>query len=545
MKKLLFFLLISNFLFSQWSISNAERSALITIYNSTDGDNWNRTWDQEKDPRNWFGVVVKNGAVIELNLSGNALSGTFPANISAFSKLLKLDLSNNKLSGDVPAGVSSLTALTKLDISNNRLTGDPKNALSGLVNLQDLALGGNQFAISDVNGLLQNFNNIRILNIADLQISNIPAKIAAFPNLENLILDNNPILANGYANIAGLSQLKSLSLSGTGLTQIPVQVSQRTQLTSLNLSNNALTEQNTSGLSTLTNLEWLSLENNQLSQIPTQLLQCKKLNTLNLGRNQILGGLSTITSLNNLQQLFLNNNQISGSFPSALIGMPNLMMLNLNSNQLTGVLPAKLPEITHIANNRFNKNQLANYLGDFTEQTDFNYSPQRYDEAKTVLAVLGQPAKLDQSLSGSYTFTWFKNLDQKMNPTTESLSFNSVESTDFSTYTAEAYSYGLLANDILFDLSLFREPIILGDALATSNADELKDLSIYPNPATDFVNILNVRHQIEKVLIFDLSGKQMLSDSKQKINVSRLPSGVYMLSVKTEAGIRNFKFIKQ
>lgn len=545
MKKLLFFLLISNFLFSQWSISNAERSALITIYNSTDGDNWNRTWDQEKDPRNWFGVVVKNGAVIELNLSGNALSGTFPANISAFSKLLKLDLSNNKLSGDVPAGVSSLTALTKLDISNNRLTGDPKNALSGLVNLQDLALGGNQFAISDVNGLLQNFNNLRILNIADLQLSNIPAKIAAFPNLENLILDNNPILANGYANIAGLSQLKSLSLSGTGLTQIPVQVSQRTQLTSLNLSNNALTEQNTSGLSTLTNLEWLSLEYNQLSQIPTQLLQCKKLKTLNLGRNQILGGLSIITSLNNLQQLFLNNNQISGSFPSALIGIPNLMMLNLNSNQLTGVLPAKLPEITHIANNRFNKNQLANYLGDFTEQTDFNYSPQRYDEAKTVLAVLGQPAKLDQSLSGSYTFTWFKNLDQKMNPTTESLNFNSVESTDFSTYTAEAYSYGLLANDILFDLSLFREPIILGDALATSNADELKDLSIYPNPATDFVNILNVRHQIEKVLIFDLSGKQMLSDSKQKINVSRLPSGVYMLSVKTEAGIRNFKFIKQ
>jgi len=545
LKKLLFFLLISNFLFSQWSISNAERSALITIYNSTDGDNWNRTWDQEKDPRNWFGVVVKNGAVIELNLSGNALSGTFPANISAFSKLLKLDLSNNKLSGDVPAGVSSLTALTKLDISNNRLTGDPKNALSGLVNLQDLALGGNQFAISDVNGLLQNFNNLRILNIADLQLSNIPAKIAAFPNLENLILDNNPILANGYANIAGLSQLKSLSLSGTGLTQIPVQVSQRTQLTSLNLSNNALTEQNTSGLSTLTNLEWLSLEYNQLSQIPTQLLQCKKLKTLNLGRNQILGGLSIITSLNNLQQLFLNNNQISGSFPSALIGIPNLMMLNLNSNQLTGVLPAKLPEITHIANNRFNKNQLANYLGDFTEQTDFNYSPQRYDEAKTVLAVLGQPAKLDQSLSGSYTFTWFKNLDQKMNPTTESLNFNSVESTDFSTYTAEAYSYGLLANDILFDLSLFREPIILGDALATSNADELKDLSIYPNPATDFVNILNVRHQIEKVLIFDLSGKQMLSDSKQKINVSRLPSGVYMLSVKTEAGIRNFKFIKQ
>jgi len=546
LKKTLFFLLISNFFFAQWSISNAERSALINIYNSTDGANWNRTWDLEKDPRGWFGVVVKNGAVTELNLTGNALSGTFPTYVSSLTKLKKLDLSNNKLTGEVAMGVSFLSSLIKLDVSNNKLNGNPANSLSGFFNLEDLALGGNNFTIPDVNGLLQNFNNIKVLNIGDLGLISIPAKIATFTNLETLILDNNPIAANAYGNIAGLSKLTTLSLSGTSLTQIPAQVSQCVQLTSLNLSSNSLTEQNTSGLSTLTNLEWLSLENNLLSQVPAQFSSLRKLKTLNLGRNKISGNLTALTSLSSLQQLFLNNNQLTGNFPSILLGMSKLMMINLNSNQLTGDINDKLPQVSQLSNNRFTRNQLSNYITDYTEQTELNYSPQRYDDEKEVLGVLGQQAKLDQSLPGNdYSFSWFKNLDQKLNTTTENLNFNSVENADFAVYTAEAYTYLLLENNIIFDLSLFREPISLVSSLATLGTSELKDLSIYPNPTSEYINILNVKHKIEKVVIFDLSGKKMLSDTQQKINVSKLPSGVYMLSVKTEDGIKNFKFIKQ
>ncbi len=544
MKKILFFLLISNLIFAQWSISNAERSALINIYNSTNGENWNRSWDLEKDPRNWFGVSVKNGAVIELNLSGNALSGTFPTYIGSFPKLTKLDLSNNKLTGEVAMGLSSLSLLTKLDISNNRLEGNPTIALSGLFNLEDLGLGGNKFTIPDVNGLLQNFNNIRILNAADLDLSNIPSKIFTFNNLETLILDNNPIPNNSYGNLSGLSRLTTISLAGTGLSQIPTQVSQSTQITNLNLSNNNITELNTSGLSTLTNLEWLSLENNQLSQIPTQIASLKKLKTLNLGRNKISGSLATIATLSELQQLFLNNNQLSGNFPSILLGMPKLLMVNLNSNQLTGELPDQLPAITHISNNRFSKTDLENYIVDFTERTDFNYSPQRYDSEKEVLAALGQQAKLDQSLSGSnYTFTWYKNLDQKTNVTSADLNFSNVEESDYATYTVEAYTYSVLDNNVVFDLSLFREPISLVKVLGT--AETAKYFNIYPNPTSDYLNIVSTRYDIQKVHIYDLSGKQMLSETKSKIDVSKLPSGVYMLIIKTQEGNKNFKFIKQ
>jgi hypothetical protein len=544
LKKILFFLLISNFLFSQWSISNAERSALISIYNSTNGENWNRTWDLDKDPRNWFGISVKNGAVTELNLSGNALKGNFPSNLASFPKLTKLDLSNNQLLGDVPSGISSLSLLTKLDICSNRLTGDPTQSLTGLFNVDDLALGGNSFVISDVNAMLQNFNNIKILNIADLGLQNIPAKITAFPNLETLILDNNPIPASAFGNIANHPKLTNLSLSGLQLAQIPTQVSQLTQLTNLNLSNNNITEQNISGLSTLTNLVWLSLENNQLAQIPSQIPQLKKLQTLNLGRNKISGGVSLLTGLTNLQQLFLNNNLLSGNIPSEFLGMSNLLMLNLNSNQLSGDLNDRLPPITHLSNNRFNKAQLSNYVADYNVQTDLDYSPQRYDGLKEVLGVIGQTAKLEQSLSGSdYTFTWYKNLDQKTTTTTADLNFSSVEESDYATYTAEAYTYSVLDNSVVFDLSLFREPISLVKVLSTE--ESAKYFNIYPNPTSDYLNIVSTKYDIQKVHIYDLSGKQMLSESKSKIDVSKLPSGVYMLIIKTQEGNKNFKFIKQ
>lgn len=89
MKKLLFFLLITSWLGAQWSISNAERDALIGIYNTTNGAHWSQTWDLTKDPRTWYGIIVKNSRVQEINLKGNALKGTFPANLATFQSLKK------------------------------------------------------------------------------------------------------------------------------------------------------------------------------------------------------------------------------------------------------------------------------------------------------------------------------------------------------------------------------------------------------------------------------------------------------------------------
>lgn len=55
-------------------------------------------------------------------------------------------------------------------------------------------------------------------------------------------------------------------------------------------------------------------------------------------------------------------------------------------------------------------------------------------------------------------------------------------------------------------------------------------VSVYPNPTKDFVNI-NTTSKVSKVTVFGTDGKQLLEDFTSKINVSKLPAGVYIMKV--------------
>ena len=71
-----------------------------------------------------------------------------------------------------------------------------------------------------------------------------------------------------------------------------------------------------------------------------------------------------------------------------------------------------------------------------------------------------------------------------------------------------------------------------------------RDLSVYPNPTKDIINIKTNKINIEKIFIFDLSGKLLFTSSERRINVSHLPASTYILSVKTPDSVKSFKFIK-
>ncbi len=79
-----------------------------------------------------------------------------------------------------------------------------------------------------------------------------------------------------------------------------------------------------------------------------------------------------------------------------------------------------------------------------------------------------------------------------------------------------------------------------GAAFKTGNAsvginDVISNLSIYPNPVKD---VLNIEGNYTSVDIIDVSGKLVLSsESTKNINVKSLADGVYMLNIKTENGI--------
>lgn len=543
MKKILLFLFISQIYFSQqYSISFAERSALITLFASTGGENWSQTWDFDKDPKTWFGIKVKNGNVSEINLRGNALKGSFPTSVSSFTKLERLDLSNNQLSGEISPSLSGLSNLVRLDLSNNRFTGDPAAAILPLFNLKEISLGNNQFIFADLNTFLQNFQTLKVLDLAHTGLTSVPQKIATMGSLESLNLSNNTISQN-FSNLSNLIKLQELNLAGNQLTKIPAELSSLTALTSLDVSHNLFTINYAATLTSLKNLEWLSFSNNQITTFPTEIAQTKNLIHLNFSDNQISGGLESLLVLKELEQVYLDKNLFTGSFPDALLQLKKLQMISLTGNQLTGEIPDNLPALTFLENNRFTRQQIRNYILRDQAKADFTYSPQRYDEPTSIFANLGASANLPQALSGNdYQFTWFKNLSEKTSATTENYYISSTEESDFADYTCEAYTFEQLPKELM-EISFFREPVTLVKDLATAETNS--GLVVYPNPAIDFIHIKTTKLDIEKVFIFDLSGKLIMTETSKDINVSHLPTGNYIISIKTYDGIKSFKVIKK
>lgn len=132
-----------------------ERSALIAIYNSTNGDDWfsNYTWktpplaaDGFSKPGtegNWSGITVSGDSVIGICMQLNDLKGTLPAELGNLSNLEDLNLGFNYLEGEIPASLGNLSKLERLILVENRLTGSIPAQLGNLVNLTSLNLGYN------------------------------------------------------------------------------------------------------------------------------------------------------------------------------------------------------------------------------------------------------------------------------------------------------------------------------------------------------------------------------------------------------------------
>ncbi|SFI29997.1 T9SS type A sorting domain-containing protein [Halpernia frigidisoli] len=82
-------------------------------------------------------------------------------------------------------------------------------------------------------------------------------------------------------------------------------------------------------------------------------------------------------------------------------------------------------------------------------------------------------------------------------------------------------------------------------SLALNEFDD-KRISIYPNPATEIINITGLSN-VKSIKVISLEGK-LISDSKNTstVNVSKLVAGVYFLEIETEnTVIKRVKFIKK
>jgi Leucine-rich repeat (LRR) protein len=276
--------------------------ALMTLYDSTGGDNWtDRTnWKTGQPLDAWFGVTVSGGRVTTLDLGDNNLSGSIPLAIGNLTSLVSLDFGDNKLSGLIPVEIENLANLTSLNLGANQLSGSIPVEIGSLANLQSLFLYVNQLSGS------------------------IPVEIGSLAYLQGLHLHTNQLSGSIPAEIWNLINLTDLVLSGNQLSgPIPVEIGNLTNLRQLQLQRNQLSGPIPDAIGNLTNLIDVWLEDNQMSgAIPMSIRNLTALERLYLHSNQFTE-LPILTPLTALRELEIENNRLTFKDVEPNIGVPS------------------------------------------------------------------------------------------------------------------------------------------------------------------------------------------------------------------------------
>ena len=112
------------------NLDDGEYTALQSLPAAT-GSNWNRPWTfgaSKAETAVPQGVILRDGHVRSLILTGQNLTGTLPTSFfTAFPNLEILDLSNNHLTGEFATLLSGVTAhehMNYIDLSGNEFTGN-------------------------------------------------------------------------------------------------------------------------------------------------------------------------------------------------------------------------------------------------------------------------------------------------------------------------------------------------------------------------------------------------------------------------------------
>ncbi|KAH0875960.1 hypothetical protein HID58_073322 [Brassica napus] len=321
-----------------------------------------------------------------LDISGNGLTGEFPAKIGSFTALQELRAANNSFLGEIPTTIGECRSLRVVDFEGNKLSGQVPGFLSRLQSLTALSLGRNGLSGRIPTDLLR-LNGLEALSLNENRLTgDIPSEITKLANLSVLNLSFNRLSGEIPSNVGDLKSLSVLNLSGCGLTgQIPVSISGLMKLRVLDLSkqrisgelpvelfglpdlqvvalgSNGLNGVVPEGFSSLVSLRFLNLSSNLFSgRIPTNYGFLKSLQVLSLSRNRISGSVpAEIGNCSSLEVLELGSNRLQGHIPVRLLKLSHLKKLDLSHNKLTGDIPVQMSKDSSLETLLLNSNSLS------------------------------------------------------------------------------------------------------------------------------------------------------------------------------------------
>ncbi|XP_060661424.1 leucine-rich repeat-containing protein 58 [Drosophila nasuta] len=188
--------------------------------------------------------------------------------------------------------------------------------------------------------MLQQFVNIKILDLSSNAITQLPDAICQLP-LVTLIVKNNlltnaslpkSLLSKLSGSSHGTSTLKELNLSGNQLTHFPEQVTELRQIKYLYLGGNKISSIS-KDIWKMQSLHVLSLGGNLINEVPETVGSLSQLQALVLCDNLIEHLPTSIARLKNLKSLLLHKNRLK-HLPKDIVALKNLTELSLRDNPL-------------------------------------------------------------------------------------------------------------------------------------------------------------------------------------------------------------------
>ncbi|KAG9453602.1 hypothetical protein H6P81_006506 [Aristolochia fimbriata] len=178
--------------------------------------------------------------------------------------------------------------------------------------------------------------SIRVLDISNNSIQELPAKIGSLVSLQKLLLHANEIMDGSisFEVFSSLKFLTVLSLNQNQLTTLPPALGGMSSLHQLHIANNKLTSL-PDEIGLLTQLQLLKANNNRISTLPSSIGNCGALVEVDFSSNLLAELPQTFGTLSNLKTLMLNNNPLKSLPPTLFKMCSQLSTLDLHRTEIT------------------------------------------------------------------------------------------------------------------------------------------------------------------------------------------------------------------
>lgn len=560
------------------NLSESEKKALLEIYNTLGGEEWNEDfrWNLSQDPKNWVGVDIENGHVTGLMLQGMGLKGEFPGKtLLAFPELKHLSLASNLLTGKIPAEISQLTKLESLRMGSNLFVSDIPD-LSKLKNLLFIDFSGLYIKDKDIPKItspLPDLSKLPKLLFVDFSNSNLegqlPTEIGNCIDLIYLDVSGNRLTGSIPTSLSKCAGLRDFSVMDNELSGEIPDLSALSNLGERNdicfgrlyLQGNKFTGNFPEWVASLSKLKRFGCGNNQLSgTLPEDLSFMSVMESFFVNGNNFTGPLPKQLP-NTLEHVDFRNNQFTGSIPKEWQDVASLNRVMVSNNNLSGVIPpifkkAEDLEVVFISGNNFTFSDIEEWKEFITnEDCKFFFGIQKpYNEGKKVEVNSGATVTFDATYTGTAfpktSYQWFNlvtgmKVEGNKEGILELTNVSTEQAADYACFYTTDYfksSAGSEGDDGAIFIIPSGKYSLWVDGKHASDKEDVTALSqhpyVYPTVVQDGQVSIAEYESVLSVWMFDGAGQKVLFQDKELshgISVAHLTPGTYHVFLLTQS----------